>query len=84
MIPIISGNDPQGPDTLEQVTKHNVNLRSHIPVLQPAPPIKTEDNVMLSHRSKALHLREYGCSVHEIALIMNLDTKTVDELTVCE
>ena len=36
MIPIILGDDPQEPNTLEQVNKDNVNIRGHISVLRPA------------------------------------------------
>jgi DNA-binding NarL/FixJ family response regulator len=79
MIPIISADDPQGPNTLEQFNKHIVTIHTHLPVLRPAPPIKTnEDNIMLSHRAKVLQLKAQGCDLQEIAIIMNLDTKTVN------
>ena len=78
MIPIISGDDSQGPNALEQVNKNNITIHAHLPVLRPAPPPKTnEDDVTLSHRSKAMHLKAQGCSLQEIAIIMNLDTKIV-------
>jgi DNA-binding NarL/FixJ family response regulator len=78
MIPIISVDDPQGPNTLEQMNKNNVTIHAHSPVLRPPLPIKTsEDDVTLSHRAKALHLKAQGCSLQEIAIIMDLDTKTV-------
>lgn len=77
-IPIIVGEDPQGSNTLEQVNKNNVTIHAHLPVLRPRPPIKTyEYNVTLSQRSRALQLKAQGHSLEEIAIIMNLDTKTV-------
>lgn len=79
MIHPISVDDPQqGPNQLQQANKHNITIHAHLPVVRPPPPIKaTDDDVTLSHRSEALHLKAQGCSLQEIAIIMNLDTKTV-------
>ena len=78
MIPIISGDEPQGPNTPEQANKHNMTIHPHMPVPRPPPPIKTNaDSVALSHRSKYLLLKAQGRSLHEIAIIMNMDTETV-------
>lgn len=46
MVPTISGDDPQGPNT-EQVNKHNVTIHAHLPVLRPLLPIKIKSGRIL-------------------------------------
>ena len=79
MIPLISGDAPQGHTTIkEAATEHKVTIQAHRTVPRPLPPIKSkEEDVTLSHRARVLQLKENGYSINEIALVMNLDIKTV-------
>jgi len=77
MIPLISGNEPQKYNTMEQVgAKHNVTEHAQMSV--PQPPIETNgEKITLSNHAKARFLKDHGRSTKEIAIIMNLDAKTI-------
>ena len=79
MISLISGNEPQKDYTMEQVAvKHNVTEHTQMPVKKTQPLETKDDNVTLSHRARAQQLKNKGCSVQEIAIIMNSDAKTIN------
>ena len=77
MISLISGNAPQKYNTMEQVgAKLNVTEHAHMSV--PQPPIETNgEKVTLSNHAKARFLKDHGRSTKEIAIIMDLDAKTI-------
>ena len=78
MISLISGNEPQKDYTMEQaVAKHNVTAHAQVQVTQQPIETKEKENITFSNRTKANLLKDHGWSIKEIAIKMNLDTKTI-------